>query len=336
MSDKKSNYFDIDALNAAWPTSIGIVAKIERSRGKPCINQTLYHYTSIDAFMSIMKNRDFWISNMRFMNDSQEFVNGRDIFIKVIQERLCNENEKVKSFLLKLQDICKSDISSGIFKINSKDIFSLSFCSNGDILTQWQFYGEEGVSIGFYNNICDINRITFMDENQYDEEIREKNPKDVFPHDELICCTYPVIYDNNEKVRIFNQILDMGISAIEKSDAVEDMCVDEISYALFFYFALMKDEHFSHEQELRFLDFTPKKNSSVHFRKRGKIILPYLKKKILDANCRPHDIFPIADIVIAPGSQQEYVSDSIKYFLSKSGYEYLVEKVRISKVPYRT
>lgn len=334
MSDNKSNYFD--ARNDVFMDYMEIIPKIESSRRNSHNNQTLYHYTCIDAFMSIMKNRDFWISNIRFMNDSQEFVNGRDIFIKVIQERLCNENEKVKSFLLKLQDVCKSDISSGIFKINSKDIFSLSFCSDGDILTQWQFYGEEGVSIGFYNDICDINRITFMDENQYDEEIREKKPEDMLPHNELICCTYPVIYDNNEKMRIFNQILDIGIHFINKFNGEEDMCVDELSYVLFFYFALMKDEHFSHEQELRFLDFTPQKNSSVHFRTRGKIILPYIKKKILDANCRPHAIFPISDIVIAPSSRQDYVANSIKYFLNKSGYDYLVEKVRLSKIPYRT
>lgn len=334
MSDNKSNHFD--ARNAVFPTHMDIISKIENSRRKPQINQTLYHYTCIDAFMSIMKNRDFWISNMRFMNDSQEFVNGRDIFIKVIQERLRNENEKVKSFLLKLQDVCKSDISSGIFKINSKDIFSLSFCSNGDILTQWQFYGEEGVSIGFYNDVCNVNIITFMDENQYDKKIQGKDPKTMLHHDAITCLPYPVIYNDDEKMRILNQILDLGISFIKKFNGVEDMCVDELSYVLFFYFALMKDEHFFHEQELRFLDFTPQKNSSVHFRPKGKIILPYIKKKILDANCRPHAIFPISEIVIAPGSQQDYVANSIKYFLNKSGYEYLVEKVRLSKIPYRT
>lgn len=336
MSDNKSNHFDVDTLNAIFPTYIGIIVKIESSREKPRINQTLYHYTCVEAFMSIMENRDFWISNIRFMNDAQEFINGRDIFIKVIQERLYNVNEKTKSFLLKLQDVCKGDVSSGFFKINSNDIFSLSFCGNGDALTQWQFYGEEGVSIGFYNDICNVNRITFMDENQYDEEIKGKDPKAMFPHNEIICRPYSVIYDDDEKVRIFNQILDIGISSIENCDDVEDMCVDEISSALFFYFALMKDEHFSHEQELRFIDCTPQKNSSVHFRPRGKIILPYIKKKILDANCRPHDIFPISEIVIAPGSQQDYVANSIKYFLNKSGYEYLAEKVRLSKIPYRT
>ncbi|EOS74226.1 hypothetical protein C819_03273, partial [Lachnospiraceae bacterium 10-1] len=31
----------------------------------------------------------------------------------------------------------------------------------------------------------------------------------------------------------------------------------------------------------------------------------------------------------------EYVADSVKYFLEKSGYEYLVDKVRISEIPYR-
>lgn len=63
--------------------------------------------------------------------------------------------------------------------------------------------------------------------------------------------------------------------------------------------------------------------------------MPYLKLKILDANCRPHDTFPVSDIVIAPGSQQNYVADSVKYFLDRSGYEYLSDKVRTSQIPYR-
>lgn len=57
--------------------------------------------------------------------------------------------------------------------------------------------------------------------------------------------------------------------------------------------------------------------------------------KILDVNCQPHKIFPVSDIIVAPGNRKEYVTDSVKYFLEKSGYDYLVDKVRISKIPFR-
>ena len=57
--------------------------------------------------------------------------------------------------------------------------------------------------------------------------------------------------------------------------------------------------------------------------------------KILDVNWRPHKFFPVLDIIVAPGNRKEYVADSIKYFLEKSGYDYLIDKVRTSEVPYR-
>ena len=62
---------------------------------------------------------------------------------------------------------------------------------------------------------------------------------------------------------------------------------------------------------------------------------PYIKMKILDVNCRPHDYFPIEDIVIAPGKQNEYIAESVRFFLDKSGYSYLIDKVRTSEIPYR-
>ena len=337
MSDKIYNYFNVDELNEIFPTFESIIPKIEYSRKNATIPKVLYHYTCIDAFISIMQNRNFWISNIRYMNDSQEFINGKTIFKNVIQRRLQKESPKVTKFLLKLLNLCENDTSNGFLKINSKDIFSLSFCTDGDILTQWQCYGNEGISIGFYNDFSSIDRITFMDENQYNEEIKEIPPNEMKPHDELIFFVRKVIYNDEEKKQIFNQIIDVGIKSIEKfNGTIEDLCIDEISDVLFYYFAIMKDEHFSHEQEIRFLHFTEKDDQKIHFRKKGKIILPYLKQKILNANCRPHDKFPVSDIVIAPGSCQEFVAESVKYFLAKSGYEYLVDKVRTSKITYRS
>ena len=68
------------------------------------INKRFYHYTSIDGFMSILQNRDFWISNIRFMNDSQEFENGKEICQRIVKDKLesCDSNTKV--FLEKILD----------------------------------------------------------------------------------------------------------------------------------------------------------------------------------------------------------------------------------------
>ena len=66
--------------------------------GKVSIKQPLYHYTTLDAFLNIMNKRELWVSNIRYMNDSKEFENGREICKLLINERIQNSTEEEKSF----------------------------------------------------------------------------------------------------------------------------------------------------------------------------------------------------------------------------------------------
>lgn len=243
------------------------------------------------------------------------------------------KEDEMNRYLRGLLNVCDQNASQGFFTISLEDIFSLSFCNNGDILTQWQFYGNEGISIGFDNAVSSFDAITFMNEDQYDIETKETKPDDMLPHDEMRLFPHKIIYNDDKKREIFEPILDIGVNHIRRFPDSVNMCIKGISDALFYYFALMKDVHFEHE--LRFLYYFNKDNRRIHFRKRNSILLPYIKMKILDVNCRPHKVFPISDIVVAPSNQKEYVADSVKYFLEKSGYEYLIDKVRISEIPYR-
>ena len=114
-----------------------------------------------------------------------------------------------------------------------------------------------------------------------------------------------------------------------------DIAVNGISDLLFYYFALMKDKNFSHEREKRLLIITNRDYSKVHFRTRKGVLIPYLKMKILDLNCRPHMRFPVEQIVIAPGPKQVYIAESIRYFLEKKQLGYLKDKITISNIPFR-
>lgn len=304
----------------------------------------LYHYTGIDGFMSILQNRDFWISNIRFMNDAQEFKNGCEICKQILQDRIAGFDQnlrdlekKHKAYYEGLLKICDGHKSGGIFPIISMDIFALSLCEEGDLLTQWQVYGQSGVSIGFKNDYTSIeNGIALMNEDQYNEEIKKIDPNQMKPHDEIHFFVHNVIYDDQTKKELIETILQYGIDFINAfpKDNV-DMATEGISDTLFYYFALMKDGHFSHEREKRLLIITNRDDSKIHFRSRNGVLVPYLKMKILDLNCCPHKKFPIEEIVIAPGHQQVYVADSIRYFLKKKQLGYLADKIRMSEIPYR-
>lgn len=333
-------------INVKFPDLMMLMPDIDK---KFNLNNTskediLYHYTGIDGFMSILQNRDFWISNIRFMNDAQEFKNGCEICKQILQDRIAGFGQnlrdlekKHKVYYEELLKICDDYKSGGIFPIISMDIFALSLCEEGDLLTQWQVYGQSGVSIGFKNDYTSIeNGIALMNEDQYNEEIKKIDPNQMKPHDELCFFVHNVIYDDQTKKELIETILQYGIDFINAfpKDNV-DMATEGISDTLFYYFALMKDGHFSHEREKRLLIITNRDDSKIHFRSRKGVLVPYLKMKILDLNCRPHKKFPIEEIVIAPGHQQAYVADSIRYFLKKKQLGYLADKIRMSNIPYR-
>lgn len=320
-----------------FPEWSSIVHEIEsKFQFEPiALDSLMYHYTSLSGFQSILQNRDFWISNIRYMNDAQEFEDGKAICKKAIGEKILTSNGVCKDFLEQLHDACDQESSLGFFKISSKDIFSLCFCESGDILTQWNFYGSEGVSIGFLYDPRSFNRIELVDEGWYDE----CNGKFNSSHraNSLFLVPHRVIYDDSLKTAIFNEIIDFGLDFIKRFGPSDiEMCIEGISDALFYFFALMKSPHFSHEKELRFIDFTNENRNRICFRKRNGILLPYLKMKMLDPNHQLHEILPVRDIIISPGPQKEYIAQNIKYFLECNNYEYLVDKVRTSNIPYRT
>lgn len=46
----------------------------------------MYHYTDINGFISIIQNREFWLSHIRFINDRKEYLEGRERCNKIKNE----------------------------------------------------------------------------------------------------------------------------------------------------------------------------------------------------------------------------------------------------------
>ena len=92
-------------------------------------NETYWHYTSLRALllmfkvdMNSFKKCEVLASNIRFLNDTQEYLEG-ETFLK-------QQGAKIKGV--------------------GEDIYIISFCENGDLLSQWQYYAKDsGIAVGF-------------------------------------------------------------------------------------------------------------------------------------------------------------------------------------------
>lgn len=105
---------------------------------------TLYHYTSAQAFLSIIKSGRIWATHVRFLNDTSD----AEWMWQTALQRLRVRKEAAASgeetgFIVKLMDL--------IAARKSCTDFVASFSENGDDLSQWRAYCHDapGFSIGF-------------------------------------------------------------------------------------------------------------------------------------------------------------------------------------------
>jgi len=101
-------------------------------------NDILYHYCSTEAFHSIISSRSIWLSALALSNDSMEGKMLIDAFT-----RLAKRDKIDRQSLVLLQD--------KILAYHKDEGFGFSLSLEGDLLSQWRGYAEDGcgVSIGF-------------------------------------------------------------------------------------------------------------------------------------------------------------------------------------------
>lgn len=100
----------------------------------------LYHYTGHEAFKGIVGNKEFWATQIEYMNDSMEVRHAVDLAIAYIDSGL-SEEKWIKNIIIDLlRGLPHPGIASHV----------VSFSEHEDSLSQWRAYcANGGVSIEF-------------------------------------------------------------------------------------------------------------------------------------------------------------------------------------------
>ena len=105
----------------------------------------LFHYTSNEAFLSIIAKKEIWLSEFTLSNDALEGKWLREVFIQQCKERGLSAYDQSRL----LEEL---DLVSAVFG-------GAGFCMSqeGDLLSQWRAYASDaaGVSIGFDHDYFD-------------------------------------------------------------------------------------------------------------------------------------------------------------------------------------
>lgn len=253
----------------------------------------LFHYTDVSGLLGIFDNQRLWATHTLYLNDATEISYTYGL-VEEIYRNLIEQSE--------LDDNTKSDINHPLWKyrdflhrlsyntMRSKpnpDVYVVCFCTEGDLLSQWRGYGNNGAgyAIGFdTKRLVDINGAF---------EIRK------------------AVYSVEKQKQILNGILQVITDSLKELTDYLDYSSAEplienhakifenevVKYAKFF-----KHEGFKAEEEWRLI-YSPRKNddsNQVKFRSGRFGLTPYQEIGLPDG-----EKLPVVSVRVGPTVQPE-------------------------------
>ncbi len=149
------------------------------------IPETLWHYTDSNAFFSIVEAGKMRATEIRFMNDSEEYIHAQKIVLDRI-EKMPDQSDIHKLAKNSLFRIVKSFFESGSLSKQRIQVFVVSLTKLKDSLSQWDRYGDlsRGIALGF--------------------DLSKLRPE---PESGTLVTFAPCVYDDEEKVRLVDDSL---------------------------------------------------------------------------------------------------------------------------------
>lgn len=214
----------------------------------------VWHYTTAEGLLGIVQRQELWASSVRYLNDAEELSFGRnclhDAAEQVVQELggvSGVDGEMGGGFSLAGQMVVATQKNPGTDEptVTTPEAYAVSFCTNGDLLSQWRGYGQgSGFAIGLDPGKLpmrtqDGDRVTFE----------------------------PVVYGRKAAINALAEEIRSGLDADNDLD-------DPALMAIFATFGHYKHEAFEEEAEHRLIITDPVNPPLL--RTRGPGLLPYL------------------------------------------------------------
>ena len=266
-----------------------------------------FHYTSAPGLEGIITSANIWATDYRFLNDSREMKDGVEIVCKELLKSDEQIFQQLAEYLTEHSDNLAEHITPHI----------ISFCSTSDLLSQWRAYANqsEGYCVEF--DLSDSRLSTYQ------------NDTVVISH------FLPVIYDDQIKVKIINDIITEIIKTIfaHKLDNInfENLSPEKkgvLTGLLHNVFMLplltFKDKGFSEEKEWRaiFLPNSVQNEKLIKFRTLGGTFIPYIESLFLqsdDDNLFQRETMPIKSICLPPAAGKT-TRKGLELFLKNNGF----------------
>ena len=271
----------------------------------------LFHYTDVGAVKAMLESERMWLTDVRYLNDSEEMHNGISMLVEYMKHRVLNFKHPHTHFEDAANYVESGLVGKAGYGIDNRPVFIGSFSRAGDLLSQWRAYGSYAIE---------------LDTDHIPQEL------------------YSCVYDHDEKLSQASNVAMLSLITIAKDMGANSGFLDQEGYEAFSdvvgLVATFKHESFSEEQEVRVIlghDIDPEIEDGleVKFRTRGNLLVPYVEAILPFESIRAIHIGPMRD--------QELAYISMKALVEKAHLDRGVtiynhaHKIKVIKstIPYR-
>lgn len=251
--------------------------------------EKLYHYTTIDALISIVSRKELWVTKWDYLNDVDEFRVALEVCTAVLKE------EKIKPEVIRAVEKCVNESVHGNRLSNAYYIFSFSCDEDSQLLwSNYSNYDGINLEIDFAKFMENLNRnMLWHGLVNYDFESQKE-------------CLRKTFYDEFIDIDDFGKI--ESLNEINRLEGREyEMLISHMSVICELYSMFFKRGCFEGENEYRFV-FATEKNQEISFRSKNRMVIPYIKKHV-------ESIDFITRITIGPTNQIDITAKGISELL---------------------
>lgn len=288
-----------------------LCVKMEKSlkRNLKVDNKIIYHYTSSQSLLNILKNNVLWFTDINFLNDELEGKYFIDLVIKYLLESGSTYESAFTGRLIEILTTIletKYECTLGAYTMLNMNNYVASFSFQQDSLNLWNYYTKSDSLTGY--------NIAFS---------MEKFNKSI--NTEIIAGK--VIYD----VAIIFEILGAVITPFykeylkypgEDSLTAGYFTLCELALLLVKFRLFFKHPSFSNEQEYRIVIAG---QNNTEYRERKGIIIPYIEQHFSKNS--------VLGITISPTQKQELTKMGVELFTKEYNYNNLY--YNFSSIPLR-
>jgi hypothetical protein len=106
------------------------------------IPKILWHYTDLEGFRGIVNSKQIYATNVRYLNDKEEFDHALTRAKQLLLEMLPLEDADPPLVRQLVADTFEEIFTRGPLCPANLSLFTASFTKNGDQLSQWRGYSR--------------------------------------------------------------------------------------------------------------------------------------------------------------------------------------------------